>query len=439
MSKDSNKIIEQSREIGISIIMPLYNVEEVILETLESIHEQTFDSYEVLLIDDGSTDKTIEIVTEYIKDKPRFKLYTQPNGGPASARNHGLRLAVGMYICFVDSDDILPNYSLQLMYDGAISTGAKLITGATKRFNSEGEWFIPMHIQYNIAKPGMKTLLKNPELFYSIGPCAKLYHHSLIDGVFFPENIRYGEDQPFVLHALLQAKDIYTVEKVVYYYRLRDGESQSLTQSVDKDPIRILKSVFQIFDYGEEELKKNNTDYEVALKYYQRVSSVELWGALRAAIESKKSENQKIAFTMTLDWLKTKSDDFLNIIPSFRYFLLFSSIERVRYITKDNKENYRNLIGYLWSRQGEEAKIAFRKTYPIPMKAALQIIENNNWRDARKISFKFIVRRKFKAPILIRKISRGIIFRIATLMPRKKNQVILATERSTTLEGNLLA
>ncbi|HEM1992819.1 TPA: CDP-glycerol glycerophosphotransferase family protein, partial [Listeria monocytogenes] len=143
--------------------------------------------------------------------------------------------------------------------------------------------------------------------------------------------------------------------------------------------------------------------------------------------------------TMTLDWLKTKSDDFLNIIPSFRYFLLFSSIERVRYITRDNKENYRQLITYLWERQGEEAKIAFRKAYPIHMKAALQIMEHNNWGAARKISFKFIIRRKFKAPILIRKISRGIIFRLATLMPRKKDQVILATERSTSLEGNLLA
>ncbi|HEM1668550.1 TPA: CDP-glycerol glycerophosphotransferase family protein, partial [Listeria monocytogenes] len=153
----------------------------------------------------------------------------------------------------------------------------------------------------------------------------------------------------------------------------------------------------------------------------------------------KKSENQQIAFTMTLDWLKTKSDDFLNIIPSFRYFLLFSSIERVRYITRDNKENYRQLITYLWERQGEEAKIAFRKAYPIHMKAALQIMEHNNWGAARKISFKFIIRRKFKAPILIRKISRGIIFRLATLMPRKKDQVILATERSTSLEGNLLA
>ncbi|EAK8404926.1 CDP-glycerol:glycerophosphate glycerophosphotransferase [Listeria monocytogenes] len=439
MNSDSNNNINKNREAGISIIIPLYNVEEVILETLESIHEQTFDMYEVLLIDDGSTDKTIEMVTEYISDKPQFQLHTQPNGGPASARNHGLRLANRMYICFVDSDDIIPNYALQLMYDGAISTGSKLITGATKRFNSEGEWFIPMHIQYNIAKPGMKTLLKNPELFYSIGPCAKLYHHSLIDGVFFPENIRYGEDQPFVLHALLQAENIYTVEKVVYYYRLRDGESQSLTQSVNKDPIRILKSVFQIFDYGEAELLKNNTEYEVALKYYQRVSSVELWGALRAAIESKKSENQQIAFTMTLDWLKTKSDDFLNIIPSFRYFLLFSSIERVRYITKDNKENYRQLITYLWERQGEEAKIAFRKAYPIHMKAALQIMEHNNWGAAGKISFKFIIRRKFNAPVLIRKISRGIIFRLATLMPRKKDQVILATERSTSLEGNLLS
>ncbi|MBC2117339.1 bifunctional glycosyltransferase/CDP-glycerol:glycerophosphate glycerophosphotransferase [Listeria booriae] len=439
MSSDSITNMEENRELGISIIIPLYNVEEVILETLESIQEQTFNMYEVIMIDDGSTDRTTEIVNQYIQDKPNFRLYSQPNGGPASARNHGLRIADRMYICFVDSDDILPNYSLQLMYEAAISTGSKLITGATKRFNSNSEWFIPMHIKHNIAKPGMKKLLKNPELFFSIGPCAKLYHHSLIDGVFFPENIRYGEDQPFVLHALLQAEEIYTVEKVVYYYRLRDGESQSLTQSVNKDPIRILKSVFQIFDYGEIELEKNNTEYEVALKYYQRVASIELWGALRAAIESKKSENQEIAFTMTLDWFKSKSDDFLNIISSFRYFLLYSCIERVRYITKDNKDNYRKLIAYLWSRQDNEAKKAFQKAYPIHMNAALQIIDANNWRSARKISLKFIIRRKLKAPILIRKVSRRIIFTIASWMPRKKNQIILATERGTRLEGNLLA
>ncbi|MBC8932407.1 glycosyltransferase, partial [Escherichia coli] len=63
MNSDSNNNINKNREAGISIIIPLYNVEEVILETLESIHEQTFDMYEVLLIDDGSTDKTIEMVT----------------------------------------------------------------------------------------------------------------------------------------------------------------------------------------------------------------------------------------------------------------------------------------------------------------------------------------------------------------------------------------
>lgn len=74
MNSDSNNNINKNREAGISIIIPLYNVEEVILETLESIHEQTFDMYEVLLIDDGSTDKTIEMVTEYISDKPKISV-----------------------------------------------------------------------------------------------------------------------------------------------------------------------------------------------------------------------------------------------------------------------------------------------------------------------------------------------------------------------------
>ncbi|WP_036098184.1 glycosyltransferase family 2 protein [Listeria floridensis] len=285
--------LEEKREIGISIIVPLYNVAEIVGETLKSIDEQDFSNYEVLLIDDGSSDDTVQIVRSFIQGKDKFQLIEQPNAGPAAARNHGLRLAKGEYILFVDSDDLIPDFALSLMYNAAVSHQAELVTGATKRFNSEREWFIPSHLRYNIAKPGEKTIIENPELFYSIGPCAKLYHHELVKDQFFPESIRYGEDQPFVLHTLLNASKIFTVEKVVYYYRLRDGEEQSLTQSVGKDPMRILQSVFDVFDFGEKEIARSNTPEEVALEYYKRVSDIEFWASLKAIVESKDSEIQK--------------------------------------------------------------------------------------------------------------------------------------------------
>ncbi|WP_239256437.1 bifunctional glycosyltransferase/CDP-glycerol:glycerophosphate glycerophosphotransferase [Listeria ilorinensis] len=423
---------------GISIIVPLYNVEDVVSETLESIANQTFQDFEVLLIDDGSKDKTVEIAKAFQASHPNFKLIEQENAGPAAARNHGLRLAKGEFICFVDSDDLLPSNALELMYQGAVEHGAQLVTGATKRFNSTDEWFIPMHVQYNIAKPGEKNIEKNPELFYSIGPCAKLYHHSLIDGRFFPESIRYGEDQPFVLHTLLNAEKIYTVEKVVYYYRLREGESQSITQSIGKDPVRILQAVFDVFDFGEREIKESGTAKEVALKYYQRVSSVELWASLKAATESKNEEFQKNCYQMILNWFKTKSDEFLNLIPSFRYFLMYSMIDRVNYIQKGAREDYRMLITYLWSRQTEEAQKAFHKSYPVYTIAATDIILHNKWKKAKKLSNRFVIRVKLNTPRLIRGLGRKVVFRIASWMPRKE-QLALATERSTKLEGNLLS
>ncbi|WP_163652506.1 CDP-glycerol:glycerophosphate glycerophosphotransferase [Listeria sp. PSOL-1] len=434
----NNMDLKEKRDCAISVIVPLYNVADIVLETLISIEKQTFHDYEVLLIDDGSTDETVTIVTDFIGKSNNFKLIKQENGGPAVARNHGLKLAKGEYICFVDSDDILPDFALQLMYEAAIKNEADLVTGATKRFNSETEWFIPSHIQYNIAKPGEKNILKNPELFYSIGPCAKLYHYTLIEGCFFPETIRYGEDQPFVLHALLNAQKIYTVEKVVYYYRFRDGENESLTQSVYKDPVQILQSVFDVFDFGEKEILKSNVPENIALEYYKRVSSVELWASLKASTESKDSHIQKTCYQMILTWFQSKSDKFLNLIPSFRYFLCFSTIERSAYIQKDVRDDYRALIAYLWEKQLPEAKAAFAKSYPLHYRAAMDIIDANNWKKAKRVSKRFIVRSKLKTPRLVQFFARKVLFKTASLLPRKNN-LILATERSTSLEGNLLA
>lgn len=152
-----NNSLEEKKAYKVSVIVPLYNVAEIIDETLKSLDEQDFSDYEVLLIDDGSSDDTVKIVNAFIKNKPKFKLIEQENAGPAAARNHGLRLANGEYILFVDSDDLIPEFALSLMHQAAVSHQAELVTGATKRFNSEKEWFIPSHLRYNIAKPGEKN------------------------------------------------------------------------------------------------------------------------------------------------------------------------------------------------------------------------------------------------------------------------------------------
>ena len=99
----------------ISIIIPVYNREKYIEECLNSILSQTFNDYEILLIDDGSNDNTGIICDKYAEENKKIKVFHKKNGGVSSARNLGLRCAKGKWIIFVDSDDVLAKESLTIM------------------------------------------------------------------------------------------------------------------------------------------------------------------------------------------------------------------------------------------------------------------------------------------------------------------------------------
>ena len=111
------QIIQQSkkREPIISIITPTYNVEDFIEEQVSSLMNQTLEEIELILIDDGSTDRTLDILKKLAKDNPKITLVTQSNSGPAKARNTGLELFRGEYVYFVDADDIVPAYALEAL------------------------------------------------------------------------------------------------------------------------------------------------------------------------------------------------------------------------------------------------------------------------------------------------------------------------------------
>lgn len=101
----------------ISIIVPLYNKEIAVLSTLSSIKEQGFEDWECVIVDDGSTDNSAQIVKEFIKDDYRFVYYFKPNGGPSSARNFGVNKAKGEWIAFLDADDRFENWALSSFYE----------------------------------------------------------------------------------------------------------------------------------------------------------------------------------------------------------------------------------------------------------------------------------------------------------------------------------
>ena len=128
------------RQPKISIIIPVYNVEEYLEQTIESILNQTLKDFELILIDDGSTDSSQDILKRYSDEYDKIKVMYQKNSGPSRARNRGIEAATGEYITFADSDDILPYNSLELRYNAAIEHNADLVIGATYKFNSKRKW-----------------------------------------------------------------------------------------------------------------------------------------------------------------------------------------------------------------------------------------------------------------------------------------------------------
>ena len=103
----------------VSIIVPIYNEENTLERCLNSLHKQTFSDYEVLLINDGSTDSSLEICEKYEKLDERFKIFSRENAGPSAARNLGIDRASGEFIYFVDADDHIEHTAIEKMYDEA--------------------------------------------------------------------------------------------------------------------------------------------------------------------------------------------------------------------------------------------------------------------------------------------------------------------------------
>ncbi len=130
----------------ISIVVPVYNAKASLRKCLDSLAQQTYTEFEVLLIDDGSTDESPEICREFSERDSRFRLITQRNAGPAAARNNGMELAAGKYITFVDSDDYVEPQMLEELFRRAEESGADItVFGYYLEKNGESKRMVPVY------------------------------------------------------------------------------------------------------------------------------------------------------------------------------------------------------------------------------------------------------------------------------------------------------
>lgn len=210
----------------ISVIVPVYNVEKYLRQCIDSILAQTFADFELILVDDGSTDKCGAICDEYAKKDYRIKVIHQKNGGLSAARNAGLDIAAGNYVAFIDSDDLVRDRYLEVLYNALIESESDISTCRSLVFDDGDDKGV---CPYSGSGEKMTISGKDACLSIYIGDgrthvvaWGKLYRKALFKNIRYPLS-KIHEDDAVTPIVFYHANKVTICEDCLYMYRTRDG------------------------------------------------------------------------------------------------------------------------------------------------------------------------------------------------------------------------
>lgn len=271
--------------IEISIIIPIYNAEKYLESLMQEIQEQTLKNFEVILINDGSIDKSKEICEEIAKNATYVRILNQENQGPSVARNNGIKIAKGKYIMFLDADDNIPNNMLQLLYDSVSTKQADLViaeynVSVLKNNNLKSNVRVKTKLNdlngKNEIIKGIISENTTPIFNYLWN---KLYVKDIIvkNHLEFEPTLRYAEDLLFNLNYLRYVNKINIVHESVYQYNKRisaNSLSNKFRSDVYENSIQIIewwKKLLLYYELDEKQIEQNlNKQYlnrvDIALK-----------------------------------------------------------------------------------------------------------------------------------------------------------------------------
>lgn len=233
-------------KIEVSVIIPLFNSGEWIRECIDSVIPQMNDvNLEIMVIDDGSSDNSVEIVQSYCDRYQNIKLYSQTHGRQGKARNTGIRKARGEYIVFLDADDVLHTGTLKLFLSQAVSDQCDFVVGIVQSFNEKTTWINEGYQSYT-SKISNTDIDHFPEFLLDPSACNKMYSASFLKtkDITFPENT-YCEDVGFIYTAYLLADNITILPEILHHYRGREkNDAPSGTQTFTEERISQCADVY---------------------------------------------------------------------------------------------------------------------------------------------------------------------------------------------------
>ena len=305
--------------IKVSVIVPVYNVEKYLRQCLDSLVNQTLKEIEIICINDGTKDNSVEIINEYVKRYPNIILINQENQGLGMARNNAMKYAKGDYIAFVDSDDWVDLDMYEVLYNKAIETDADIVE-CDYRMVFENSTKIKNRTLFGSLHTWKKFPIACGKIFdwkyvktqvFSGLRCMvwnRLYKRSLIfdNNLSFPKG--KGEDYPFSLDAVLSAKSIVHCGKILYNYRIREASISNGGEITTKLDIQFIDLIAQIVEkHGlTKELSK---EYNVFKRNYAKENINSFWETVfscKTSIVNAKRIKRITLFGMTFHLGKVK-------------------------------------------------------------------------------------------------------------------------------------
>lgn len=326
--------MKDNEVILLSIIIPIYNVEQYLPKTLENVLDQSFEEFELILVDDGSTDNSGKICDEFAYNDSRIKVIHQENAGVSAARNTGIKVALGKYIGFVDSDDLIENNMYNIMVNIAEKECADIVQCSHNRLSA---------VQ-NIKASGKVRIIDGVtfvrELFdyrggdytNQVALWSKIYRRELFSGIHFPDGRTY-EDEQETYKLCLKAKKLVLIPDELYHYVMR--ENSIITGVSAKKVLDKQLALIDRLDYLPKQLPDLTENCATALINYSETILCKMYQA--------KEKDSLIMAISNLKQCKKIIIPYLNKYERLYLSLLSNNIGR-RWVLENNFEPIQKLI-----------------------------------------------------------------------------------------------
>ena len=294
----------------ISIIIPTYNRAHIISETLNSIIAQTYKNWECIIVDDGSSDETEELIQRFIEEDKRFSFFKRPDTlvkGPCSCRNLGFEKSKGKFVKWFDSDDILLKDALQIQYV-SFKKDTDVVVSKLQLRDFEKKEIIEESVIF--SEELIENYFIGKVTFYVSGP---MWRKSFLMGKnLFDENIRNLDDWDFNLRMLYLKPSVVFLDKVIIYYRIHQD---SLIHELDKLNLEEIKSEF------------NARDKHIKILIERGVNTKKLTGFIvfrhKVFLRMALVDNNKIKYYLFLETLKKQIENY-NLFSGFKTVIFTS-------------------------------------------------------------------------------------------------------------------